>query len=144
MSTEIETVPERTVWLTYPGPGATEARARIVERSASWRRAGALKQLALWLLLPVVAFIPPHIPWVLLVLFLGAYRAWGRWNEHLTLLSLHGTCPKCGTEQDFNETGSMRIPHKVRCKGCQWDLKVWLTPPRGVAVEKPQAPGRIA
>ncbi|MDB4952177.1 MAG: hypothetical protein JWM27_4826 [Gemmatimonadetes bacterium] len=124
-------VPERTVWLTYPGPGVTEARARIAERSAQWRRAGALKQLALWLLLPLVALVPPHFPWILIVLVLGGMRAWSRWNEHATLLSLHGPCPKCGTEQEFTETGRMKFPHKVTCQHCRWDLRVELTPPRG-------------
>jgi hypothetical protein len=127
-----EAVPERTVWLTYPGPEATEAKARIVERSAQWRRSGALKGLALWLLIPVVVFVPPHIPWVLIVLAVGAIRAWGRWNEHATLLSLRGPCPKCGTDQQFAETGRMKFPHKVTCASCRWDLQVHVAPPAGV------------
>jgi hypothetical protein len=102
------------------GPG----RARVIERSPAWRRSSALVQLSLWLLIPVVFFIPPHIPWVLLLFFLGAYRAFNRFREHRTLVSLHGTCPKCGTEQDFPELGRMRHPHVVRCRNCQWDLRL--------------------
>jgi hypothetical protein len=126
----LETVPERTVWLTH-GTKATEARARIVERSKQWRNAGALKGLALWLLIPIVVFIPPHIPWVLIVLAVGAVRAWGRWNEHATLLSLHGPCPNCGTDQEYRETGAMKPRHKVSCANCRWDLHLAFTPPPG-------------
>jgi hypothetical protein len=124
-----EAVPERTVWLTYPGPGVSEAQARIIVRTPQWRRTHALKALAIWLLFPVV-LIPPHIPWLLIVLGVGAMRAWGRWNEHATLLSLHGPCPKCGTDQQYNETGRMKNPHKVTCASCRWDLQVHVVPPR--------------
>ena len=128
---DAEAVPERTVWLVH-GTETSQARARIVERSAQWRRSGALKALAIWLLLPIVVFIPPHFPWVLIVLGIGAMRAWGRWNEHATLLALHGPCPHCGTEQDYTETGRMKFPHKVNCASCRWDLTVSFTPPPGV------------
>jgi hypothetical protein len=142
MSAELQAVPERTVWLTYPGPGIGEAKARIVERSAQWRRSGALKQLAMWLLLPVVAIIPPHIPWVLIVLALGAFRAWSRWNEHATLLSLHGPCPKCGFDQEYAELGPLKPRHKVNCRNCRWDLHLLVSPPRGLATS--DAAGRRA
>ena len=69
-----------------------------------------------------MAIIPPHIPWVIVVVGLAAYRAYGRLNERATLLSLHGPCPKCGTEQDFTELGRMHFPHKVTCANCRWDL----------------------
>lgn len=81
-------------------------------------------QLGLWLLAPVVFWIPPHIPWVLLVLVVGAVRAFNRFREHRTLVSLRGACPKCGTEQEFRETGRMRQPHLVHCANCRWELAV--------------------
>ena len=114
-------IPEVAARFSFSGT-TTEGRARVIERSASWRRTSALREL-LWLLLaPVAFFIPPHIPWVLLVIGLGLIRAFNKAREYRTLVSLHGTCPKCGTEQDFTELGRMGNPHKVQCSSCRWTL----------------------
>ncbi|HEY0152650.1 MAG TPA: hypothetical protein VGB92_11675 [Longimicrobium sp.] len=115
-------VPEVPARLSFSGQ-ATEGRARVLERTPRWRRTAALKELAWWLLAPAVFFIPPHIPWVLLVLGLGAFRAFGRLREHRTLLWLEGPCPKCGTAQDYAELGRMRDPHMVQCSSCRWSVQ---------------------
>jgi hypothetical protein len=117
-------IPEVPARLVFAGGEWSEGRARVIERTASWRRGSALSQLGLWLLAPVVFWIPPHIPWVLLVLGLGAWRALNRFREHRTLVSLRGACPKCGTEQEFRETGRMKQPHTVHCAHCRWELRV--------------------
>ncbi len=117
-------VPEVPARLVFAGGQWTQARAQVVERTAAWRRSSALAQLAWWLLVPVVVWLPPHIPWVLLVLGIGGYRALNRYREHRTLVSLHGACPKCGTEQAFTELGRMKQPHVVHCASCQWELRV--------------------
>lgn len=101
----------------------TEARARLLERTPRWWRTSALKELAWWMLAPVVFFIPPHLPWVLLVLGLGAFRAFGRLREHRTLLWLHGPCPRCGTVQEFAELGRLRDPHMAQCASCRWSVR---------------------
>lgn len=112
-------VPARLVFM---GGAATEAEARVLERSAAWRRSQALKDLLLLLLIPVVVFIPPHFPWPIIVLCVAVMRAFNHSREHRTLLWLHGPCPKCGTEQDYKELGRMGNPHKVTCQNCRWDL----------------------
>ena len=124
MAEELSRIPEVPARLVFMGGASSEARARVIERSAAWRRSQAVKDLLLLLLVPVVFFIPPHIPWVLLVIFLALFRAFNHNREHATLLSLHGTCPKCGAEQDFSELGRMGNPHKVTCAHCRWDLYV--------------------
>jgi hypothetical protein len=120
-------VPERPVVFSFSGQQSTGS-ARILERSDAWRRASAMRELLIWLLVPVVFFIPPHIPWVLLVLGMGAFRAFGRMRERATILSIRGTCPKCGTEQEFAETGRMKYPHTVTCASCRWELRVDVPP----------------
>jgi hypothetical protein len=117
-------IPEVPARLVFAGGEWTEARARVIERTPRWRRTSALTQLGLWLLAPAVFWIPPHIPWVLLVLGVGAVRALNRFREHRTLVSLRGACPKCGTEQEFGETGRMKQPHTVHCTHCRWELRV--------------------
>ena len=116
-------MPEVPARLVFAGGERSEARARVIERSPSWRRSAALMQLGWWLLAPVVFWIPPHVPWVLLVLGIGAVRALNRFREHRTLVSLRGACPRCGTEQEFGETGRMKQPHTVHCAHCRWELR---------------------
>lgn len=121
---ELQAIPEVPARLVFMGGQASEARARVLDRSGHWRRTQMLKDLALLLLAPVVAIIPPHFPWPIVVLAVVAIRLFGHMREHRTLLSLHGPCPKCGTEQDFTELGRMGNPHKVTCAHCRWDLYV--------------------
>lgn len=116
-------VPEVPARLVFAGGQRSEARARVIERTAAWRRSAAVMQLGWWLLIPVVFWIPPHLPWVLVVLIVGAVRAMNRYREYRTLVSLRGACPKCGTEQDFTELGRMRQPHVVHCASCRWELQ---------------------
>ena len=117
-------VPEVPARLVFAGGEWTPVRARVIERTPAWRRSSALMQLGWWLLVPVVMWVPPHFPWVALVLGIGAYRALNRFREHRTLVSLHGACPRCGTEQDFQELGRMKQPHAVHCAHCRWELRV--------------------
>ena len=115
-------IPEVPARLSFSGQ-ATEGRARVIERTGRWRRLHALRELGWWVLAPAAFFIPPHIPWVLLLLGMGALRAWGRMSEYRTLVSLHGVCPKCATEQDFTELGRMKNPHMVQCANCRWSIQ---------------------
>lgn len=124
MAEELARIPEVPARLVFMGGQSSEARARVIERSAAWRRSQAIKDLLLLLLAPIVAFIPPHFPWVLLVVGLAFVRAFNHNREYRTLLSLHGPCPKCETVQDFTELGRMGNPHKVTCSKCQWDSYV--------------------
>lgn len=117
-------VPERPARLVFMDGSAGEARARVLERTPRWRRASAARELLWLLLVPVVVWAPPHIPWVLLVVGVALFRAFARLREHGTLLSLRGTCPKCGTEQDFSELGRIKEPHLVHCASCRWELRV--------------------
>lgn len=117
-------VPEVAARLVFAGGEWTQARARVIERTPAWRRSSALMQLGWWVAAPVVFWIPPHIPWVLTVLAIGAVRALNRFREYRTLVSLAGPCPKCGTEQEFREVGRMKQPHAVHCAHCRWELRV--------------------
>jgi hypothetical protein len=116
-------VPEVPARLVFAGGQWSQARARVIERSAAWRRSAALMQLGWWLLAPVVFWLPPHIPWVLTVLGIGAFQSMNRFREYRTLVSLRGACPKCGTEQEFRELGRMKQPHTVHCAHCRWELQ---------------------
>ena len=121
---QVAAVPEVPARLVFMGGKATEAHARVVERSKAWRRSQMMKDLALLLLIPIVVFIPPHFPWPIVVAAVAFMRAFNHSREHRTLLSLRGPCPKCGTEQEYRELGRMGNRHKVTCASCRWDLFV--------------------
>lgn len=121
---QAQAVPEVPARLVFMGGKASEARARVVERSKAWRRSQMMKDLALLLLIPVVIFIPPHFPWPIVVAAVALLRAFNHSREHRTLLSLRGPCPKCGTDQEYGDLGRMGNPHKVHCASCRWELYV--------------------
>src|SRR3954468_20546012 len=121
---ELQAIPEVPARLVFMGGQASEASARVLERSGHWRRGEMLKDLGLLLLIPIVVWLPPHFPWPIIVLAVALFRVFNHMREHRTLLSLHGPCPKCGTVQDFTELGRMGNPHKVTCANCRWDSYV--------------------
>jgi len=122
MAEELSRIPEVPARLVFMGGQATEARARVIERSAAWRHSQVMKDMLILLLLPV-AIIPPHV-WGLIVLGIAFIRAFNHNREYRTLLSLRGPCPKCGIEQEFSDVGRMGNPHKVTCANCKWDSYV--------------------
>jgi hypothetical protein len=116
---------EVPVQLRFSSTEPARGYARIVERSRRWRTTGALRQLAIWWgLALLVVWIPPHLPWALIALSVGAIRAYGRYSEERTLVSLRGPCPKCGNEQEFAAGVPLKDTHTVTCAACQWELKV--------------------
>jgi hypothetical protein len=119
---EVAAVPEVPARISFMGGAASVARARVLERSAAWRRSQTFKDLALLLLAPVVALVPPHFPWPPVVVGVSLMRAFNHNREQRTLLWLSGPCPKCGEEQEYRELGRMSTPHHVTCAHCRWDL----------------------
>ena len=120
---------EVPVQLRFSGTDPAPGYARIAERSQRWRTTGALRQLALWWgLMLLVVWIPPHLPWALIALAVGTIRAYGRYSEQRTLVSLRGICPKCGNEQEFTGGVPLKNAHTVTCAACRWELKVDVPP----------------
>lgn len=121
-------VAEVPVQLRFSGMDPAPGYARIAERSSRWRTVGALRQLALWWgLMLLVVWIPPHLPWALISFTVGAIRAYRRYNEQRTLVSLRGVCPKCANEQEFAGGVPLKNAQTVTCAACQWELKVDLS-----------------
>lgn len=103
----------------------TAARAHVVERSASWRMTRALLAAAVGLgAAPVVFLVPPHVPWALAALGLGAWFARRFVRERRTLLSLDGVCPRCGAAVTTHEPTALRTPHDLTCGACRQGLLV--------------------
>ena len=97
----------------------TPARVRLAKRSASWRMTRALLSLFLGLgLAPVVALLPPHIPWAAGSIIAGCWFAWRFSRERVTLLSYDGTCPRCSGEVQAEPRAPLASSQGVHCGSC--------------------------
>jgi hypothetical protein len=121
---ELDQIPEVPARLAFMGGQTSQGWARVLQRTPAWRRSQIIKDLLLLLLVPVVVFIPPHVPWPLVVIAVACIRAFNHSREYRTLKSLRGPCPKCDFDQEYRELGRMGNPHKVQCANCRWDLYV--------------------
>lgn len=102
----------------------------IRPRARAWRMTGALRSLAIAAVLaPAAALVPPHAPWVIGVLGVGAIFARRRWAERFTVMSVAGSCPKCASPFDI-KSGRLREPHPLPCEVCHHESRLQL--PEGV------------
>jgi hypothetical protein len=99
----------------------TAATATLRPRTRSWRVGGAVRTMAIALVVaPVVTVIPPHAPWLIGVLAGGGLLARRRLNEHFTVEGVDGACPKCGAPVTASR-GRLRSPHPVTCDACHFE-----------------------
>lgn len=101
------------------GAPSTSARVELIARPFSWRLTRALLAGAIGLgLAPVVAILPPHLPWAGAALIGGGVIARGRWAEHYTLRRVSGTCPRCSGTIEVEPQRRLRTPQTVTCAHC--------------------------
>ncbi|MGH7605714.1 MAG: hypothetical protein ACREME_00115 [Gemmatimonadales bacterium] len=105
------------------GHAPTAVSLRVEPRSATARKArAAIALVACWALVPLVALIPPHVPWALAAFVAGIYLARRNWNGTHVVRSCEGTCPRCETPVRIRPDTLIRLPHAVTCYGCQSEL----------------------
>jgi hypothetical protein len=118
--------------LRLPGHESAPARAEAVFRPRSVRLTHALLSLALyWGLTPVVALIPPHLPWALTAFGLGIYFAWANWRGEYKIRRFEGACPRCGNELEIEEGSKISLPHRMTCYNCHHEPVLYMDSPRG-------------
>jgi len=69
------------------------------------------------LIAPVAGLVPPHAPWMLGALGMGAFLARRRWDHHFTLEGLQAVCPRCGAALKV-QAARLRTRHTIPCEGC--------------------------
>lgn len=105
--------------LHLPGAGTAPAAVEMVYQPRATRLTRALLALFVsWLMLPVVVFIPPHLPWVLAVFVGGLYFAWRFWRGEFYVSSFQGACPRCGTALELRPGARIRSSQTLECYGC--------------------------
>jgi hypothetical protein len=110
---------DTTARLDVFGFPPTGAGVRLAPRSTSWRMTRVALSLFIgWGLVPVVALIPPHIPWGAAALIGGGYFAWRFAHERVTVLSIDGACPRCGARIHLEKDRPLKDPHTIECPSC--------------------------
>jgi hypothetical protein len=103
------------------GFASTEAGIDAIARPASWRATRALLAAGIGIgVAPVVAIVPPHIPWALGSLIGGAVFARKRATEHFTLRSLTAKCPRCAGPLS-TDAGRLAATRQLHCDQCGLD-----------------------
>ena len=104
--------------LTLFGSPPRPAVLDVTPRPRSQRTTRALTTLGATLVLALlVALIPPHAPWLLGVLAVGAWRARGEWRGEYALHELAGLCPRCDAPLELDER-YITPPLVVHCDAC--------------------------
>lgn len=106
------------------------AEVLLIVRSQSWRVTRGLLALGIGVgLTPVVAMLPPHLPWALASLIGGILIGRNRFRERLTLQSVTGICPRCEHPVDQRPERRLREQESVICQNCGESLRLEVSVP---------------
>jgi len=118
----MESVVQLPAKLTLRGHESTPAtlEAEVVARPTRTRRA-VLRLLGFWILIPIVAIIPPHIPWIVIAFVMGIYYAHQHWTGEYVVHSFTGNCPHCGSALTIKSGSRIHSPHEMTCYHCHFE-----------------------
>jgi hypothetical protein len=103
------------------------------DRARRLRRAVA-GLLAFWGAMVVGLFIPiAHFVLVPALFAAGIYQFVRRLKVREVLQGVHGACPDCGAEQDFESGARLALPQALRCRHCRRGLTLAAAAGRGGA-----------
>jgi hypothetical protein len=107
-------------------PGSGRATIVSYDRAARWRR--ALLGLAQWWAVALGCVLIPVAHFVLVPSFFlfGLYTFVQRFGTDQRVTAARGTCPDCGTEQDFDLGERWRVPQQISCRLCHRGLTLTL------------------
>jgi hypothetical protein len=90
----------------------------VREWSEDDRTKRAMKRLAIcWIGAIPAAALPPHIPWILLMLLAGPILAMLAWRSKGTIQHCEVDCPDCGKKVPVEEQPAS-WPVGARCRAC--------------------------
>jgi hypothetical protein len=113
-------VPEALVTLRAHRPAP--AHVELAYRPLSGRVARSLLALiCCWGPIPLVAWIPPHYPWVLLAVVAGIYLARRNFTGRYRVSYFAGICPRCGHPVSLGVDRCISLPHTLTCYSCHFE-----------------------
>ncbi len=105
--------------LVLPGHESVPASADVIYRPARERSTRAILTLVgFFVLAPIVFFVPPHIPWVLIAFGSGIYFGLRQWRGEYVVQSFTGECPRCHSPLTIEPGTRIRLPHRLDCFNC--------------------------
>jgi hypothetical protein len=114
--------PASNAWIRLRGHEPLPATAELSYIPSRTRAIRAvLVLLGCWIAAPVLFFIPPHIPWVILAAAGGVYLAVRQWRGEYLVGRFSGACPRCGAALKIEQGAKIRLPHTIDCYQCHHD-----------------------
>ena len=113
-------VPEALVTLRAHRPAP--AHVELAYRPLPGRLARAVAALVCcWGPIPLIAWIPPHYPWVLLAIAAGIYLSRRSFTGRYRVSYFAGICPRCGQPISLGLDRCISLPHTLTCYGCHFE-----------------------
>jgi hypothetical protein len=104
------------------------ARVVLVYKPLSGRLARTILSLGFfWGIIPVLIWVPPHIPWVLASFTAGAYLAYRYWTGRYLVCAFTGGCPRCGRPLELELGSTINLPHTLTCFQCHFEPRLEVT-----------------
>lgn len=105
--------------LSLRGHEPKPADISLERRSRQTRMTKSVLSLVGFLILaPIVALIPPHIPWVILAVAAGFYFAYRQWTGEYVVHGFKGECPRCGNSLEIKPGSKIKLPMDMDCFQC--------------------------
>ena len=126
--------------LTAFGASAAPATAKVMSQTPGERMARTAVALgAGWGAALVSVFIPvAHFILVPTFFIAGIAAAIARARENTRLLGVHGTCPRCAEEQDFEVGGRFTSSRSLDCPKCHNTLTLSADPSAAASATPPR------
>jgi hypothetical protein len=112
------------------GFASTPVDLEVEYRPRQQRTTSALLALVgCWLLVPLVFFIPPHLPWALGAFFAGIYFAVSNARGVYVVRSMEAACPKCAAPMKLAAGTRFKPPKSMTCDACRFTSELEVEAP---------------
>lgn len=117
--------------LVLQGSASVPADVEVVYQPRATRLTRAILSLGIcWVLMPLVFFIPPHVPWVFAAFAAGIVFFVRSLRGEYHVASFEGACPRCGRGLEIKAGSRIRGRHVLDCYGCHRQPELVLEEPR--------------
>lgn len=97
----------------------------VVTRRSRGERLGRtlIALVAALLAAPLLALLPPHVPWALAALIIGGWIARRQWLGELRVHQFSGDCPRCEAPLEL-DSSLITLPLRVACLNCHHEPRL--------------------